>query len=65
MITFMTVRELFELVNEGSNLEIDGMEYVQLQGWIRTNRNSKAIGFIELNRSTENGYRRVHMSKSL
>ena len=28
MITFMTVRELFELVNEGSNLEIDGMEYV-------------------------------------
>jgi len=49
MITFMTVRELFELVNEGSNLEIDGMEYVQLQGWIRTNRNSKAISFIELN----------------
>ena len=38
-----------KLVNEGSNLEIDGMEYVQLQGWIRTNRNSKAIGFIELN----------------
>jgi asparaginyl-tRNA synthetase len=28
------------------------VDYVKLQGWIRTNRNSKAIGFIELNDGT-------------
>ena len=49
MVTFMTVRELYELAGEGSQIELDGIEYVQLQGWVRTNRNSKAIGFIELN----------------
>jgi asparaginyl-tRNA synthetase len=48
----MTVRELYELVNEGSQFELDQIEYVKLQGWIRTNRNSKAIGFIELNDGT-------------
>ncbi len=52
MVTFMTVRELYELVNEGSQIELDGIEFVTLQGWIRTNRNSKAIGFIELNDGT-------------
>jgi asparaginyl-tRNA synthetase len=52
MVTFMTVRELYELVNEGTQFEFDGVDYVKLQGWIRTNRNSKAIGFIELNDGT-------------
>jgi asparaginyl-tRNA synthetase len=52
MITFMTVRELYELVSEGSQIELDQIEHVKLQGWIRTNRNSKAIGFIELNDGT-------------
>lgn len=52
MVTFMTVRELYELAGEGSQFELDGIEYVQLQGWVRTNRNSKSIGFIELNDGT-------------
>ena len=49
MFEFMTIRELFEIVLSGSHVEIDSVEYVQLQGWIRTNRASGKIGFIELN----------------
>ena len=49
MFEFMTIRELFEIVLSGSHVEIDSVEYVQLQGWIRTNRSSGKIGFIELN----------------
>ncbi len=45
----MTARELYELANVGSRLEIDQLEYVQVEGWLRTNRDSGAIGFIELN----------------
>ena len=40
MFEFMTVRELYEMVMSGSHVELDTMEYVQLQGWIRTNRSS-------------------------
>ena len=36
----------------GSHVEQDSMEYVQLQGWIRTNRCSGKLGFIELNDGT-------------
>lgn len=49
MITYMTVRECYELISDGNPMEIDGIEYVQLQGWVRTNRNNGSIGFIELN----------------
>ena len=52
MITYMTVRECYELISDGNPIEIDGIEYVQLQGWIRTNRNNGSIGFIELNDGT-------------
>ncbi len=52
MFTFMTVRECYELVQEGTTIEKDQIEYVQLQGWIRTNRNNGSIGFIELNDGT-------------
>lgn len=52
MFEFMTVRELFEITLNGSHMEIDGIEYVQLQGWIRTNRCSGKLGFIELNDGT-------------
>ena len=52
MITFMTVRELYDLVSFGTREEIDGLEYVQLQGWIRTNRSNGSLGFIELNDGT-------------
>lgn len=49
MITYMTVRECYEMLADGVAMEIDAIEYVQLQGWVRTNRLSKSIGFIELN----------------
>ena len=52
MFEFMTVRELFEIVMSGSHVEVDGLEYIQLQGWIRTNRWNGKVGFIELNDGT-------------
>ena len=47
MFEFMTIRELYEIVLGGSHVEIDSIEYVQLQGWVRTNRSSGKSGFIE------------------
>jgi asparaginyl-tRNA synthetase len=52
MSTLMTVRELYELVAEGRPIELDATEQVMLQGWVRTNRANKNVGFIELNDGT-------------
>lgn len=52
MLDFKTARELYDLCYSGNKLEIDQLEYVQMEGWIRTNRDSGAIGFIELNDGT-------------
>ena len=52
MLTFMTVRELYEMACSGSTMETDQIEYAQLQGWVRTNRNNGSIGCIELNDGT-------------
>lgn len=52
MFEFMTIRELYEMVFSNNHVEMDSMEYVQLQGWIRTNRSSGKLGFIELNDGT-------------
>lgn len=52
MFEFVTARELYELVISGSEIEKDTYEYVELDGWVRTNRNSGQIGFIELNDGT-------------
>ena len=52
MLTFMTVRELYEMACSGSTMETNQIEYAQLQGWVRTNRNNGSIGFIELNDGT-------------
>lgn len=52
MLTDMTVRELYELVRNGTDLEKDQIEYVFLQGWIRTNRVGKEVSFIALNDGT-------------
>ena len=42
MFEFITVRELYELyINDRDQL--DGIEYVELQGWIRTNRIMKKL----------------------
>jgi asparaginyl-tRNA synthetase len=50
--SFMTALECYEIVVSDNRLEIDGLEAILLQGWIRTNRSSKNIGFIELNDGT-------------
>ena len=52
MLAFMTVRELYELVQAQNQMEMDSLEYVTLQGWVRTNRDNGSIGFIELNDGT-------------
>ena len=52
MPTEISIRELYELVREGTQMEIDQVEYVQLQGWIRTNRSGKNVSFIALNDGT-------------
>lgn len=49
---FVTARELYEIVNAKNEIEMDSLKEVQLQGWIRTNRNNGKIGFIELNDGT-------------
>ena len=52
MPTEMSIRELYTLTKEGTALEKDQFEYVQLQGWIRTNRAGKNVSFIALNDGT-------------
>lgn len=52
MPTEMSIREIFELVHEGTQMEKDQVDYVQLQGWIRTNRSGKNVSFIALNDGT-------------
>ncbi len=52
MLTFMTIREMYDLVISADSLELDQVEYVELEGWVRTNRNNGSIGFIELNDGT-------------
>ncbi|MDD4066313.1 MAG: asparagine--tRNA ligase [Bacilli bacterium] len=52
MFEFKTVRELYEIVNEGSHVEKEGLDVVELEGWVRTNRFNGSIGFIELNDGT-------------
>ena len=52
MLSFMTSRELYDFCSAQSNIEKDQVEYVEMQGWVRTNRHSKAVGFIELNDGT-------------
>ena len=52
MPTEMSVRELYALTNDGTELEKDQIEFVELQGWIRTNRAGKNVSFISLNDGT-------------
>ena len=52
MFEFFTVRELYEVSTQGSEMEKEQIDFVELQGWIRTNRFNGSIGFIELNDGT-------------
>ena len=40
-------RELYEMAVNGSDMELDQLEYVSVEGWVRTNRFNGKIGFIE------------------
>ena len=42
-------RELYEMAINGSQMELDQLEYIAVEGWVRTNRDNGSIGFIELN----------------
>lgn len=52
MIEFKTIRELYEAYNYGDHLMLDSIEVVELEGWVRTNRDNGSVGFIELNDGT-------------
>ena len=52
MFEFKTVRELYEMILSGTRFEIESLEYVELEGWVRTNRDSGKVGFIALNDGT-------------
>jgi len=52
MFEFITIRELYELVFNADHIERDNIEYVELQGWVKTNRDNGSLGFIEFNDGT-------------
>ncbi len=52
MCEFKTVRELYEACYYGDHLLKDSINEIELDGWIRTNRDNGSIGFIELNDGT-------------
>ena len=49
MYEFFTVRELYDIILSGTEMQKDSIEYVELEGWVRTNRNNGSLGFIEVN----------------
>ncbi|MDR0832360.1 MAG: asparagine--tRNA ligase, partial [Bacillales bacterium] len=49
---FKTIRELYEITRGGSKQERDSLDVVQIEGWVRTNRNNGSLGFIEINDGT-------------
>ncbi len=52
MFDFYTIRELYELANTKNQMELDQIEYVQVEGWVRTNRDNGEICFMEVNDGT-------------
>lgn len=52
MAEFKTVRELYESYNYGDHLVLDSINEIELEGWIRTNRDNGSVGFIEFNDGT-------------
>ncbi len=51
-VEFRTIRELYEITLEGSQMEKDSLDLVEIEGWVRTNRCNGKLGFIELNDGT-------------
>lgn len=52
MSEFVTIRELYECASSNQSMELDSLDNIEVQGWIRTNRNNGKVGFIELNDGT-------------
>ena len=52
MFEFETIRELYEIIISGNRVESESIEYVELEGWVRTNRDNGKLGFIALNDGT-------------
>ncbi len=52
MLEFKTIRELYDISYSGDQIEKDSIDYVELEGWVRTNRFNGSVGFIELNDGT-------------
>ena len=44
--------ELFDIVINGDQEEIDANKIVELEGWVKTNRDNGSIGFVEFNDGT-------------
>ena len=42
-------RELYEMAISASQMELDQLDYIMVEGWVRTNRDNGQVGFIELN----------------
>ncbi len=45
-------RELYEIAANAGDMELDQLDYVSVEGWVRTNRDNGQVGFIELNDGT-------------
>ena len=52
MFEFETIRELYDMFISNNLLESESLEYVELEGWVRTNRDNGKVGFIALNDGT-------------
>ena len=44
--------ELYDVIVNGVKEEIKEYQYVELEGWVKTNRDNGSIGFIEFNDGT-------------
>ena len=44
--------ELYDIVTNGDQEEINSLETLELQGWVKTNRDNGSIGFVEFNDGT-------------
>ena len=62
MFEFITVRELYEMFLSNQMMDLEGYEYVELEGWVRTNRNNGKLGFIALNDGTY--FKNLHLKEN-
>ena len=44
--------ELFDIIVNGDKVEKENVKLVELEGWVKTNRDNGSIGFIEFNDGT-------------